>query len=56
MIVMCWQIIEKLPIPSAAACSRVRAVDGMVVSKPSAKNTTSRSGCRRARSSASSGE
>ena len=47
---------EKLVSPSARARFRVSAVDGAVVSKPMAKNTTSRSGFSRAIRSASSGE
>ncbi len=42
--------------PSALARFRVSAVLGAVVSKPMAKNTTSRSGFERAIRSASSGE
>ncbi len=43
-IVMWLQNTEKFAMPSRSACSTVSAVDGMVVSKPRAKNTTSRSG------------
>ncbi len=46
----------KLRMPSAFARIRVSAVDGAVVSKPTAKNTTSRSGFSRAMRNASSGE
>ena len=37
------QKTEKFPIASASACRIVSAVDGIVVSKPRPKNTTSRS-------------
>ena len=47
---------EKFGTPSAFARFSVSAVDGAVVSKPIAKNTTSRSGFSLARRSASSGE
>ncbi len=47
---------EKLATPSALARISVSAVDGAVVSKPIAMNTTSRSGLRRAIASESSGE
>jgi len=47
---------EKFMIPSSRARSNVTAVDGVVVSKPIAKKTTSRSGFSRAMRSASSGE
>ena len=43
-------------MPCAFACCKVSAVLGIVVSKPSAKNTTWRSGFLRASASASSGE
>jgi hypothetical protein len=46
----------KLVTPNAFAFTNVTAVEGAVVSKPTAKNTTSRSGSARAISSASSGE
>ena len=55
-MVMWLQNTEKLSMPSRSACSTVSAVDGMVVSKPRPKNTTSRSGLLRASASASSGE
>ena len=35
---------EKLPSPCVSACRTARALAGAVVSKPTAKNTTSRSG------------
>ena len=35
----------KFASPSASACRITSAVGGVVVSKPMAKNTTSRSGC-----------
>ena len=47
---------EKFSTPSARARLSVSAVDGAVVSKPIAKNTTSRSGFCLAIRSASSGE
>ena len=47
---------EKFWTPSARARLSVSAVDGAVVSKPIAKNTTSRSGFSLAIRSASSGE
>ena len=47
---------EKLATRSAFARRSVSAVDGAVVSKPMAKNTTSRSGFALAIRSASSGE
>ena len=47
---------EKFRAPSAFARFRVSAVEGAVVSKPIAKNTTSRSGFSRAMRRASSGE
>jgi hypothetical protein len=47
---------EKLVTPSAFARRSVSAVEGAVVSKPMAKNTTSRSGFALAIRSASSGE
>ncbi len=50
------QKIEKLSILSAAARSTVMAVDGAVVSKPIAMNTTSLSGFCLAIFSESSGE
>ena len=46
----------KLRTSRARACSRVRAVDGAVVSNPTAKKTTSRSGLSTAIRRASSGE
>ena len=46
----------KLRMPSAFARISVSAVEGAVVSKPTAKKTTSRSGFSRAIRSASSGE
>ena len=46
----------KLVRPSSRARSRVTAVDGAVVSKPMAKNTTCRSGLSAAILRASSGE
>ena len=56
MIVTWLQKTEKFRIPSACARFSVRAVEGVVVSKPIAKKTTSRSGFSRAIFSASSGE
>ncbi len=47
---------EKLSTCSASAARMVSAVDGMVVSKPMPKNTTSREGFFLARPSASMGE
>jgi hypothetical protein len=47
---------RKFVRPSAFARMSVNAVDGAVVSKPMAKNTTSRSGVSLAIRSASSGE
>ena len=55
-IVTWLQTQVKLCCPSARARLSVSAVDGAVVSKPIAKNTTSRSGFSRAIRSASSGE
>jgi hypothetical protein len=55
-IVTWLQKAEKLGTPSVRARRSVSAVAGAVVSKPIAKKTTSRSGLRRASSSASSGE
>jgi len=55
-VVMWLQNSEKLSMPSRSAASTVSAVLGMVVSKPSAKKITSRSGLARASASASSGE
>ena len=55
-IVTWLHMTEKLARPSAFARLSVSAVDGAVVSKPIAKNTTSRSGVSRAIRSASSGE
>ena len=46
----------KLPTPRSRAASTVAAVEGAVVSNPTAKNTTWRSGARSARARASSGE
>ena len=52
-----WQhSTEKLSSPRARACRSTTAVGGVVVSKPMAKDTTWRSGCRRASSSASAAE
>jgi hypothetical protein len=48
--------MEKLSRPSRRACMAAMALAGAVVSKPTAKNTTSRSGSVRATSSASIGE
>ena len=56
MIVTWLQKTEKLSSPSAAARSTVIAVDGVVVSKPMAMNTTRLSGFCRAIFSESSGE
>ena len=56
MIVTWLANSEKLRIPSARARRSVTAVEGVVVSKPIAKNTTCRSGFSRAIFSASSGE
>jgi hypothetical protein len=47
---------KKFSTPSSRARLRVSAVDGAVVSKPMAKNTTSRSGFAFAIRRASSGE
>ena len=55
-IVTWLHMTEKLATPSARARLSVSAVDGAVVSKPMAKNTTSRSGFCLAIRSASSGE
>ena len=55
-MVMWLQKTEKFSIPSRSACRTVSAVEGIVVSKPMAKNTTSLSGCLRANASASIGE
>ena len=55
-IVTWLQKTEKFGTPSAFARISVRAVDGAVVSKPTAKKTTSRSGFSFAIRSASSGE
>ena len=52
----CETSIEKLPTPSARARVTASAFAGAVVSKPIAKNTTSRSGCSWAMRTASSGE
>ena len=46
----------KFSSPSAAACWTTSAVGGVVVSKPMAKKTTSRSGSSRAMRSASAAE
>ncbi len=54
--VMWLQKTLKLKSSSRAACWIERAVEGVVVSKPRPKKTTSRAGLRRAISSASSGE
>ncbi len=56
MIVTWLANSEKFVIPSARARRTVTAVEGVVVSKPIAKKTTSRSGFSRAIRSASSGE
>jgi hypothetical protein len=50
------QKTEKLRTPDSRARRSVSAVAGAVVSKPTPKKTTSRSGSARATSSASSGE
>jgi hypothetical protein len=50
------QKTEKFRTPSSRARRSVSAVAGAVVSKPTPKKTTSRSGSRRAMPSASSGE
>ena len=55
-IVMWLQKTLKFSTPSFAACKTVRAVEGAVVSKPSARKTTSLSGFFFAIFSASSGE
>ena len=55
-IVTWLQNTLKLRTPSARARTRVTAVDGAVVSNPTAKNTTWRSGLSTATLSASSGE
>ena len=55
-IVTWLQNTWKLVMPSARAFSNVIAVDGAVVSKPTAKNTTVRSGLSRAMRKASRGE
>ena len=55
-IVTWLDMTRKLVTPSALARLSVSAVDGAVVSKPIAKNTTSRSGLAFAIRSASSGE
>ena len=55
-IVTWLHITLKLGTPSARARLSVSAVDGAVVSKPMAKNTTSRPGFCLAMRSASSGE
>ena len=52
----CEQRIEKLRTPSRFARQTAMAFAGAVVSKPTAKKTTSRSGICRASASASSGE
>ena len=52
----CETSSEKFFSPAAAACKTAIAVAGAVVSKPTAKNTTSRSGCFAASFTASSGE
>ena len=46
----------KLPRPSRAAWRMTSALGGVVVSKPMARNTTSRDGLARASCSASAGE
>ena len=56
MIVTWLHMQKKFSTPSALARFIVSAVDGAVVSKPIAKNTTSRSGLALAIRSASSGE
>ena len=55
-IVTWLQKTRKLVTPSSRARSSVSAVDGAVVSKPTAKNTTSRSGVSTAMRNASRGE
>ncbi len=55
-IVTWLQKTLKLATPSARALVKVTAVDGAVVSKPTAKNTTWRSGLSTARRRASRGE
>ena len=55
-IVTWLQKTLKLSTPSCSARSRVSAVDGAVVSNPTAKKTTWRSGCSRATFKASRGE
>ncbi len=55
-IVTWLQNTLKFASPSSRARASVTAVDGAVVSKPSAKNTTCLSGCFTASFSASSGE
>ena len=52
----CEQRIEKLFSPNCCACQTAIALPGAVVSKPTAKNTTWRSGCACASLTASSGE
>ena len=52
----CATSSAKFSIPSRCACWTAIAFAGAVVSNPTAKNTTVRSGLRRATSSASSGE
>lgn len=52
-----WETrIEKFSRPSWAARATARALAGAVVSKPTAKKTTCRSGFLRARATASMGE
>ncbi len=52
-----WEVrMEKLSSPSSRACQTAMALAGAVVSKPTAKNTTSRSGFFCASFTASSGE
>ena len=55
-VVMWLQNREKLVMPMRSACNRVSAVLGMVVSKPRAKNMTSRVGFSCASFRQSSGE
>ena len=55
-IVTWFEKTLKFVTPSSLALSTVAAVEGAVVSKPTAKNTTGRSGFSAAIRSASSGE
>ena len=52
----CDTSIEKFGIPSRSACHTAMALAGAVVSKPTAKKTTSRFGFERASFKASRGE